>query len=193
MKTIFQALLVIWLAILSTGKCLSPVDSNLYATYDDNDLRKELYYTAGTKGSKLFKGSYEGSSPYAKFSGLTVDEVYLMRAECYARKNMITEGLNDLNFLMEKRWRNNGTFNRFTADTKEKALRFILAERRKELVYRGGLRWMDLRRLNLENDTTTLIRRYNNTVYVLPPNSNRYVLPIPDQEILLNPMQQNDR
>jgi hypothetical protein len=118
--------------------------------------------------------------------------MYLTRAECYARKGAITEAMNDLNALMIKRWKNDGSFKPFTATSMTQALAYILAERQKELIYRG-LRWMDLRRLNMANAQITPMRFLDNTIYTLAPNSPRYVYPIPVQEIEINPMAQNDR
>ncbi len=62
------------------------VDSNLYASYHDNDLRKRCYFNApGSPGQyKLFKGTYAGS--YGEFNGPANDELYLIRAECLARE-----------------------------------------------------------------------------------------------------------
>ncbi|MBN8856731.1 MAG: RagB/SusD family nutrient uptake outer membrane protein, partial [Sphingobacteriales bacterium] len=73
------------------------------------------------------------------------------------------------------------------------ALDTILVERRKELPFRG-VRWTDLRRLNLEGRTITLTRVLNGTTYQLPPNSKLYTLPIPPDVIIFNPnMKQNPR
>ena len=68
----------------------------------------------------------------------------------------------------------------------------ILLERRKELLMRG-LRWMDLKRLNMEGAAITLTRTVNGQVYTLPPNDLRYALPIPEDVIAISGMQQNPR
>lgn len=169
-----------------------PVDSTLYNSYDTSDLRKKLFFDAGAGNAKVFKGSYSGPSNSAKFCGLTTAEVFLIRAECYARKDSVAAAMQDLNTLMIKRWNTNNSFKPLAASTKEQALAIILKERRKELVFRG-LRWSDLRRLNILGYNITLTRIINNNVYTLPPLDPRYVYPIPVQEFEKNPIPQNER
>ena len=168
------------------------VDSNLYKSYDINDLRKKLFFKTNTSGQATFIGNYTGgtASPASKaFGGIATDEVYLTRAECYARTGNITAALDDLNKLMGKRIK---PFVPFTATNASDALNKILTERRKETPFRG-LRWLDLRRLNNEGANITLTRNLNGQVYTLTPNDSRYVLPIPPDVISMTGMAQNER
>ena len=164
------------------------VDSTIYRSYSDNDLRKYLFIDT-TDGHARFKGGYDG---YTGFGGIATDEIYLISAECNARLGNVNIAMNLLNTLLENRWKV-GTFIPLTASTADEALRLILNERRKELIFRG-LRWTDLRRLNKDpRFAVTLSRNLNGTIYTLPPNDNRYVYPIPDQEIQLSGIAQNPR
>lgn len=170
------------------------IDSTLYNLYDSNDLRKIVFFRANTgslSGTYVYKGSYEGSINNVLFDGITTGEMYLIRAECKARFGDINGAMSDLNTLMRKRWKS-GTFNDYTASTPDEAKNIILTERRKELIYRG-LRWSDLRRLNLEGANITLKRVINGVTYTLPPNDLRWVLLIPQKVIDLTGMQQNPR
>ncbi|OQP42838.1 hypothetical protein A4H97_11820 [Niastella yeongjuensis] len=170
------------------------VDSVLYKSYDNNDLRKTMFYKTGTSGQINFVGTYTGgtaSSVNKAFGGIATDEVYLTRAECYARAGNVAAALSDLNKLMIARWRT-GTFVPFTAADAGEALTIILRERRKETPFRG-LRWLDLRRLNSEGANITLSRTLNGEKYTLPPNDPRYALPIPPDVINLSGIPQNDR
>lgn len=171
------------------------VDSNLYKSYDNNDLRKKLFFKINTAGQAIFYGFYTGGSGSASgihtFGGIATDEVYLTRAECYARSGKITEAMNDLNKVLATRW-STGTFVPFTAANTGDALALVLTERRKETLYRG-LRWPDLRRLNSEGANITLNRTINGQQYTLPPNDPRYVLPIPPDIVALTGMAQNVR
>jgi len=165
------------------------VDSTLYSSYSDNDLRKYAFFEPTTTGYN-FKGSYSGT-PWELFMGIATDEVYLMRAECYARNGDKDAALKDLNTLLESKWKA-GTFVPFEAASATDALNLILAERRKELLFRN-LRWMDIKRLNKEGANITLTRKVNGEVYTLPPNDNRYALPIPADIINSTGIQQNAR
>jgi tetratricopeptide (TPR) repeat protein len=165
------------------------VDSTLYRSYNINDLRKTDYFITVT-GAIRFRGSYDQYG--SKFSGLATDELYLNRAECYARAGNTQQALDDLNMLLIKRWKT-GTFSAITALSADDALAKILTERRKELVFRG-IRWTDLRRLNKDDRfKITLTRVINNITYTLSPNDPRYALPIPLSEINLNGIPQNPR
>lgn len=166
------------------------VDPTLFASYSANDLRKNVFYL-NSSGVNTLRTSYAGNS-FLLFGGIATDEIYLIRAECYAREGNISSAMNDLNFLLRNRWRT-GTYVNQTAASGDVALAIILNERRKELSFRN-LRWTDLRRLNKEvRFQITLTRTVNGQTYTLPPNASRYVLPIDDQEILLGGLQQNPR
>jgi hypothetical protein len=169
------------------------VDSDLYASYiaDAADLRPALFFNETTKGHQI-KGAYTGGY-WNMFNGLAVDEVYLTRAECYARNNEKDKALADLNTLLEKRF-DNTLFVARTAADKDAALALILVERRKELINRG-IRWSDIRRLNKEGANYTLRRTFvdNPTVIELPPNDLRYAFLIPQDVIDLGGYKQNPR
>jgi starch-binding outer membrane protein, SusD/RagB family len=164
------------------------VDTNLYKSYQIGDLRRVVFFDSSE--SIKFKGSYYGL--FTLFSGLASDEMYLTRAECHARLGNKDAASDDLNTLLRTRWTKNA-FVELTAVNADDALKQVLSERRKELVFRG-IRWTDLRRLNKEPAfAVTLARRMNGINYTLPPNDNRYVYPIPDDEIRLSGLIQNPR
>jgi hypothetical protein len=178
-ETIFYAIAVS--TELPNANCY--VDTTLYQSYNTNDLRKVIFYYPGTNGKDhLFKGSYDGTSyGYSSFCGIATDEIYLTRAECAARAGLKDSAMGDLNRLLVTRWKT-GTFVPYTAANATDALNKVLDERRKELAFRG-LRWTDLRRLNLEGGNITLKRIVNGTTYTLPPNDLRWVLLIPWESV----------
>jgi hypothetical protein len=144
----------------------------------------------GSPSNFTIKGSYGGNS--IRFTGLATDEIYLIRAECHARKGDAISAMKDLNALLEKRWKSTDWVP-FTAGNANDALNKILIERRKELCFRG-IRWNDLRRLNMDPQfSMTLQRTINSQTYTLPSNDPKYVLPIPIGVILLNNIEQNPR
>jgi hypothetical protein len=167
---------------------IANADTTLFAMYNINDRRRDIYF--GINGaSRYYKGQYSGNS--LLFCGLATDEVYFIKAECLARKGNISAAMGALNAVLTKRWI--GTFTPYNPIDAEDALRIVLKERRKELVCRG-LRWSDLRRLNQDpRFAITLTRILNGQIYTLAPNSTRYALPIPDNEIQLSGIPQNPR
>lgn len=171
-----------------------PTDTNLVKSYSANDLRKQAWFAK--TGSGYFPddfdyhvGSQEG---YYTMSGICTDEIYIMRAECYARANEVTKAMKDLNDLLVTRWKT-GTYIPYTASSKEEALEIILKERRKELVGRS-LRWMDIKRLNEEGANISVTRVLFGKTTVLPPKDPRFAMQIPqtivqDYGYIQNPTQ----
>lgn len=169
------------------------IDSNLYDSYENLDLRKTIFFALNSDGySYKFKGSYNNSAN--PFTGLALDEVYLNRAECLVRFDQYKDGMDVLNRLLIKRYKNtNDGFVELVAENTADALKIILRERRKELVFRD-IRWMDIKRLNKEpGNEITLQRKLNGKVLKLLPNDNRYALPLPATVIDLSGMPQNPR
>lgn len=173
----------------SVNLSIARIDSLLYRSYSDNDLRKVLFFEDNHDGTYGFKGNYEGFS-YNWFDGIASDEVYLIRAECNARSGMPNEALEDLNLLLSKRWKA-GYFLPCTTENTPNVLGKILEERRKELIYRGS-RWSDIRRLNVRGAGIELRRSLDKT-YLLQAGDPRFILLIPDEAITHSGMAQNPR
>lgn len=194
------------------------INNDLALSYASNDLRGKIFlkqnfsrrinsitgdYVKDSKGvvqyfpdnSYRFSGNYEPSSSSTQFNGLTVDELYLVRAECYARQNKVSEAMSDLNFLLKTRWVT-GTYINLVANSADEALRVILIERRKELLMRSQ-RWTDLRRLNKDIRFKQELKRVisflpapnvttsPDITFDLPANDLRYTLQLP-QEVITN-------
>ena len=177
----------------SSAKMLYPgsflIDSTLYDSYSAQDLRKSLFFSINNEGLPICRNSYSGD--ITRFSGLAVDEVILIRAECKARLNDSIGALQDLATLLKSRWKN-GAYISPSVSTSDEILQLILTERRKELIFRG-LRWSDIRRLNKLGAGITLKRIFNQQLYTLPPGDIRFVLPIPPDVISISGMEQNPR
>lgn len=173
--------------ILSNSR--AKIDSNLYQSFEENDLRKLIFFRNNNNGTYGFKGTYSGGT--GGFTGIANDEIYLIKAECLARDNKVEEAMNTLNALLIKRWKT-GTFIPLSAANASEAINIILLERRKELIYRG-LRWMDIKRLNKEGAGITLKRVLDGNVYILPPNDLRYALALPEDLLEISGIQQNPR
>ncbi|WP_258097046.1 RagB/SusD family nutrient uptake outer membrane protein [Marinoscillum pacificum] len=184
-EVIYQSTMAPTYALLSAGQ----VDSTLFQSYQTDDLRRVMYFR-NEENRINFKGTYDAST--RQFSGIAVDEVILIKAECLARLNQPSEAINSLNQLLAKRWKSNKFIPYHTAEVNQ-ALNVILEERHKSLIFRG-IRWMDLRRLGSDpNRAVTLTRQLEDKTYTLPPLHSRYTLPIPDEVIEISGIQQNVR
>lgn len=168
----------------------SDISKDIIALYEAGDLRKSIFFKETTDGRLEFKGSFAGL--YNIFAGVATGEVYLNYAECLVRNENIEKGNQVLNELREKRF----VPAEYQAINKQNAtelLQYILDERRRELFFRG-FAWEDYRRLNKEGEfTITLKREAFDQVYQLEPNSDRWVWPLPNNEIEINNYQQNPR
>lgn len=168
------------------------VHPDLYNSYSADDRRKSVFFR-----QDRYRGNYDGSNGTAQsnflFMGLATDELYLIRAECYARAGNTALAMADLNTLMAKRMV--PPYINRTATSANNALVQILAERRKELIFRT-IRWTDLRRLNQDPQFAITLRRDQNTIPYTPlqPNDLRYTFLIPTREVInVTGMAQNPR
>lgn len=194
-EVIFQAVTISGTLSRQTAR----IDPALYNSYTANDRRKTVFFGEGElfpgwpDGLIGFRGNYDGTTTAALFIGLATDEMYLIRAECYARADNAVLAMQDLNTLMAKRMV--PPYVNRTAMSANDALVQILTERRKELIFRT-LRWTDLRRLNQDPQFAVTLRRdMNNLTYTpLQPNDLRYTFLIPTREVInLTGMEQNPR
>ncbi|SEB21655.1 RagB/SusD family nutrient uptake outer membrane protein [Pedobacter hartonius] len=219
----------------SAANNVAKIDPSLVASYASNDLRSVLFLKQNTSnvnvpdtpgssdstsvtandGTYRFTGNYEPNTRSIFFNGLAVDELYLIRAECYARANNVTAALGDLNTLLSSRWNNTSVYQPIVATNVDDALSKVLIERRKELLMRS-LRWTDLRRLNhdarFKKDLVRKVVRITPKVigsistgyiisfdypaiatYSLPANDLRYTLLIPNEVIINSSLTQNPR
>lgn len=179
--------------ILATSR--SKVDTNFYNSFENNDLRKVIYFKSSSSAPTVFKGHYNGqwhgTSVY--FSGLAVDEIYLIKAECEARNAKVSEAMSTLNALLINRY-DKTNFVPFNATSSEEAINIILDQRRKELCFRGSLRWTDIRRLNqYGNSQATITRKINDQLYTLKPGDLHFAFLIPQNTIDNSHIKQNER
>lgn len=193
---------VIFHSIILSNSLLSPgsatsnnakINAAFVNGFASNDLRKTILFKVNSgvnAGSFRFTGNYEPATSATLFNGLAVDELYLTRAECYARTGNATNAMADLNTLLRTRWVT-GTYVDMTATSADDALSKVITERRKGLIMRM-LRWTDLRRLNPDSRFASNATRTNTgTTYTLPANDPRFTLLIPQEVITFAGIPQN--
>lgn len=115
---------------------------------EEGDLReKYMFYERNTSGEywdqdapglKLKRFGYSNA-------GVSMPDVYLMAAECYARANDVVNALKYLNGLREKRI-DQKKYQARTSSDGGQVLRWVLEERMREFIATGH-RWYDIRRL----------------------------------------------
>ncbi|MFX1707224.1 RagB/SusD family nutrient uptake outer membrane protein [Chitinophaga sp. CC14] len=188
-ELLFLAITNLDYSIVTVNTGYSVIDTSLLKLYETNDLRKSIYFNVDKENYSMRSG-YNGTGGFP-FTGLAVDEVYLIKAESQARSGDLNGAKETLNTLLINRFKT-GTYIPIESSTQAGLLGIIINERRKELVWRGQ-RWPDIKRLNLEGANISLKRVLGGITYTLPPNDPRYVMPIPDDEIALSHIDQNVR
>lgn len=149
----------------------------LLALYDSIDVRKGLYQlglnrsnTITTECTKFLGKSgivYMDNVPVIR-----VSELYLIRAEAYAKQDKLVESLADVN-----RIRTRAGIAVSTAATSTALLTEIEKQRRLELAFEGH-RWFDLKR-----NKKDVVKSTGNVPY----GDARILAPLPTSEILVNP------
>ena len=177
---------IIFSKTLQTSYNGAPLSNELLSSFESNDLRYNYYTMDGTN----FTGRAFGIARYSNTTGVnigvSVPEMYLISAECYARLGDTQKAVDNLNTLRAKRYKEGSAY-QVTAATSKEALNLALVERQKEFIGRG-FRWFDQRRLNLDPDfQKTYTRVFKDQTYTLEPNSGGYVFPIHQNYIDLNP------
>ncbi|SMC54866.1 RagB/SusD family nutrient uptake outer membrane protein [Pedobacter nyackensis] len=175
--------------VITTTTGQYTIRTELLDSYDDNDLRRTVFFVTHANGRVYKRRGYSGRANH--FTGLATNEIYLIKAECAARRSNVTIALKYLNDLLINRYKTDSFIPRVGTIPAE-VLQIVLTERKKELV-RTGLRWSDLKRYNKEGANIKLTRVLNGVTYTLEPNDPRYIYPIPNDEIAYSGIEQNAR
>lgn len=168
---------------------IAPSDK-LVATFGSDDIRKTAFI--GTSGSNNYVNKFYTSSRGGRVVDMKVlrtAEMYLIRAEAYAKLATpnVSAGAADLNALRTARI--TGYVNE-TFTSASDLITAVLNERFKELCFEG-FRLYDLKRNNLPVQRNA--SDANPAWQTLAAGSFRFVMPIPQDELLANPnMVQND-
>jgi len=158
------------------------------------EAAKDLRYVNFTVSGSTLWGSPFTTPAYRRMSltndglytGPSVPEMMLIKAECEARAGNASAAVDILNTLRQKRFKPTEYFG-LAAATPEEALKLTIAERKREFMGRG-FRWFDQRRLAKDAGfVTTVTRVFKNVTYTLAPGSNRYTFAIGDKYIESNP------
>ena len=188
-------------------------ENSLIQSYEEGDLRKlawflqdipaeeeefwgqifytpaEYFYNYPIKYRKM--GTGEGPNAKLYRENWRSTEVILNMAEAYARRDdgVSQDAINWLNRLRKGRIETAKYVDKVISDFsgKEDLVKFIWAERRRELCFEEAMRFWDLRRQGMPQ----LVHKWYSSAtmyetYVLRQGSPNYVLAIPDSEINYN-------
>lgn len=189
-------------------------NTSLLKSYEKGDLRLLAYFKKDTPGKKA-AWPWEEDEPigyhfqypikYWRMNGEGAEkpnhkmfrenwrsvEVMLNLAEAYVRKTntVHSEAVELLNTLRKCRISSDEYVEKKVADfnDSEDFLRFIWAERRRELCFEEAMRFWDLRRQGMPKIEHRWYTTWNTyETYILRPGSPNYVLAIPDSELNYN-------
>ncbi|GGF37884.1 RagB/SusD family nutrient uptake outer membrane protein [Echinicola rosea] len=153
----------------------------LFALYADSDARKTAIVRKPKNGAEddaLFVMKFpQGALQDDNVKVLRLAELYLIRAEAYAKTNQPSLALEDLNTIRQTRDPEAAP----VAASGDELLESILEERRKELAFEGH-RLFDLNR----NKMDVTIDQGEEVIEASYPN-DRFILPIPLAELNANP------
>lgn len=149
--------------------------------FGEDDIRRVNISTGFVGGEQ--RNTYMPYTLYNYNMSITSPEMYLIRAEGNARLGKIQLAMDDLNKLRRHRI-TTASFVELNSTEKTHAIKHVLDERRRELLFKG-VRWIDMRRLHNDPDFGFKPRHYlaDGSFIELEPNSPRYVLTIPDPAV----------
>jgi len=169
-----------------------------------NDYRYDAFFV---EDYSYNRASVPGWSAYQQFGsigilqGPTTAEMYLIRAECRARKSDTQGAVSDLNTVRSYRYKS-GTYVNLTNTNftdKKGLVQFIIDERHREFPF--TLRWYDIKRINSDPqnivDKITITREFfdfdglatdinKSKTYTMAPGDKRFAWPIPRIDIELS-------
>ena len=171
-----------------TGAVQASPAEKLMNTFDRvNDVRFATFFRTTGRDLIAKYGFVNAANPSENFQYdikvLRSSEVLLSRAEAYAELNLLPLANADLNALRAARITGYVPVN---ITDKAALIDAIMVERYKELCYEGQ-RYFDLKRRNLP-----IVRNLSDVANVagiqtMQPTNDKYILPIPQQEMLANP------
>lgn len=126
-------------------------------------------------------------------SGIKLSEVYLMLAECYARKGDATSIQKSMQYLETLRSNRliTGRYFKLTATDKDEAIKLVREERKRELFLTCN-GFFDMRRFCAEFNET-LTREFEGKTYTLSPTSHLLTFPFPLKAMQTSKLIQNSK
>lgn len=180
--------------VVRNGTSFPCIDPNLKALYNPFNMKiAKIVYPSiaffGFPGSNIWSETVLTSE--SSTVGLTTPELYFIKAEAHARLGETQKAMDAVNIVRRKRIIASIDL---VANTADEALSIVKLERRKELAFKG-LRFFDIKRYNLfDGDDISITHTLLDETYHLNHGDNKWVFPIAEKYINLNPeINQNPR
>lgn len=144
--------------------------------FEIGDARFLSRWKIKTVGAETFYSSTLSGN--FNYGGITTVEVYLIKAECLARKGMINEAMKVLNTVRKTRILSN-TYQDLTATTGAEAITAIQKTKNNELIL-TLIPFCDARRLNAEGTyLVSFTKEYKGETLSLDSDSHLWTMPFP--------------
>lgn len=162
----------------ATTRFTSENDMPVYRAdkFEDGDTRFLSRWKIRTLGAETFYSSILSGN--FNYGGITTVETYLIKAECLARDNKLTEAMTVLNKIRKTRIKTS-IYQDLIASNKNDAIKAILKTKNNELI-QTLIPFCDARRLNAEGIyVVSLSKTQNGIPYALSSDSHLWTMPFP--------------
>jgi len=144
--------------------------------FETGDARFASRWKKRTVGSNTYYTSI--TSGFYNYGGMTTTEVYLIKAECLARTQKVSDAMDVLNKVRKTRILS-AYYQPLTATDATDAVKKIRAVKNNEMIL-TIVPFADARRFNLDsNYASTLTKTVGGTTYTLKPDSYMWTMPFP--------------
>lgn len=119
-------------------------------------------------------------------SGIITSDLYMIKAECLARTSKISEAMDVINYVRERRIRP-ADYVPLTATSEAEAMAHLMKTSRIEFLFTYK-NFINIKRWNAEGTyAQTITRNVNGTTYELTPGSDLWIFPFPQSATNHNP------
>lgn len=168
------------------------VKPEFMALYDPSDLRRAFFHNIDYTGNTAWPYYKRIQHMVYTLAG-DMPDLYLMLAECKARTNDLNGAKEDLYTLRKNRMPEANAAVPDNIDSKEKLIRFVIDERKREYMM-TGIRWFDIRRLwndpLFQEDKKNYTHTDGSNTYTL--SEQRLVFRIPPEVLNFSPEWKNN-
>lgn len=176
-----------------TGGDFIEASSELFNAFSAGDIRRDIALAPSQNGGEYSINKYPANADsnfINDFKIMRVAEMYLVRAEAYARQSQFGQAATDVAALRTAR--NSSDTTPAAYANLAAAIQDIKDERRLELCYEGH-RYLDIKRyagilnVGITRDAADVSYLGNNFPSSVGATDNRLIFPIPDAELNGNP------